>query len=562
MVNLNNLELLQILPSSVSGDKNARAVAKALDPEIQSVSRDIREALIVSRIDELSEPVLDLLAWQWHVDFYEPDKLPVQLKRALVKNSIAWHRKKGTLWAVKQVLLDLGLEPEIREWFEIGTAPYTFSVEAKWKGDPARVNDFLGSDTDSLIRLAVEAAKPVRAGTAYVIILPDPPDIGLGEDHICAHDVCFWAHGLWPRPVIAVVPCVEGVHSSASFSRMSSVRRALFSLAPQFDEAKFGRWAALSMRCRSSSASRFRRRRNERDNRAVYVEKAFAQGFFDEGNCLGSLNCVYAPRYYHVAEAGNLDAAEWGAYVEPSGWRPIYRYFVKKIGLFLQILPPSVSDFITEVRFERKCGRGEPRESIIGLGILYVSTLRQPGRWRGEWRGEWRKEEPLDWKSTEAMMRNGMFSEAVLSLSLDSVYAPGERLMFTAASGAGSETVYAHRDERINKMRRVSERWRGEWRGKWRKEEPQNWKFTEAMMRSGMLSEAVLSLSLDSVYAPGERLMFTAASGAGSETVYAHRDERINKIRRVSERWRGKWRGEWRRPDIARTRGAMAECSD
>jgi P2-related tail formation protein len=95
MIDLKSLKLEDILPSSITGDSQVNSAAHALDAELREVTADTREALIVSRIDELPENVLDLLAWQWHVDFYEPEKLPVALKRNLIKSSILWHRKKA-----------------------------------------------------------------------------------------------------------------------------------------------------------------------------------------------------------------------------------------------------------------------------------------------------------------------------------------------------------------------------------------------------------------------------------------------------------------------------------
>ena len=73
------ISLRDIIPNSIAHDKNVQAIIKATDPEFQKVSQDTREAFIISRINELHENVIDLLAWQWHVDFYEPD-LPIATK--------------------------------------------------------------------------------------------------------------------------------------------------------------------------------------------------------------------------------------------------------------------------------------------------------------------------------------------------------------------------------------------------------------------------------------------------------------------------------------------------
>ena len=98
---------------------------------MRSVSQDIRETLILSRIDELSKPVVDLLAWQWHVDFYELART-LKMKRAMVKGSIPWHRKKGTRWAILKALEMLGVKGTFIPWWEVpGAKPYTFAIEAE-----------------------------------------------------------------------------------------------------------------------------------------------------------------------------------------------------------------------------------------------------------------------------------------------------------------------------------------------------------------------------------------------------------------------------------------------
>ena len=186
------LSLADIIPSSIADDPNVQAIVRAVDPELQSVSQDIRETLILSRLDELPEPVVDLLAWQFHVDLYEPT-LPIDVKRTLVRDSIPWHRKKGTRWAVRRALENLGFVPTIKEWFEpdMGTEPHTFSVSGYYKDDPLHI-DFLGPDTENILIRAVEMAKPVRSYLIFLMVAPPPPDMA---DHICRWDWCTWDHG-------------------------------------------------------------------------------------------------------------------------------------------------------------------------------------------------------------------------------------------------------------------------------------------------------------------------------------------------------------------------------
>ena len=61
---LEKISLRDIIPSSIAHDKNIQAIIKAIDPEFQKVSQDTREAFIISRVNELPENVIDLLAWQ------------------------------------------------------------------------------------------------------------------------------------------------------------------------------------------------------------------------------------------------------------------------------------------------------------------------------------------------------------------------------------------------------------------------------------------------------------------------------------------------------------------
>ena len=97
------ISLHDVIPHSISGDKNVQAILRAADPQLNEVSQSVREAFILSRLNELPENVIDLLAWQWHVDFYEPE-LPIATKRELVRESISWHRKKGTKAAIISAL--------------------------------------------------------------------------------------------------------------------------------------------------------------------------------------------------------------------------------------------------------------------------------------------------------------------------------------------------------------------------------------------------------------------------------------------------------------------------
>ncbi|WP_051650220.1 phage tail protein I [Selenomonas sp. AB3002] len=162
------LSLLEILPESIRGDPQIEAAASALDAELQAVTADIKENLLISRIDELPERVLDLLAWQWHVDFYRPLGMDIDTKRRLIRESIAWHRIKGTPAAVEKVLAAAFVESWVEEWYEYGGSPGYFRVT---------ISDVITDPEEQAnILAAINSAKNERSwldALRYLLVLKD-----------------------------------------------------------------------------------------------------------------------------------------------------------------------------------------------------------------------------------------------------------------------------------------------------------------------------------------------------------------------------------------------------
>ncbi|APX17813.1 phage tail protein I (plasmid) [Phaeobacter inhibens] len=69
--------------------------------------------------DTYPEHLLHWPAWERSVEVWD-HSWPADVKRAVIKRSIAVHRWKGTRWAVEEALAAIGFEAEIREWFEFG----------------------------------------------------------------------------------------------------------------------------------------------------------------------------------------------------------------------------------------------------------------------------------------------------------------------------------------------------------------------------------------------------------------------------------------------------------
>ncbi len=154
MVDITAIRLIDLVPPSIRDDPEVQAAAAALEGELQDVTAAIPTVLLISRIDELPEDVIDALAWQWHVDFYEQGFSLAQ-KRVLVKTSIAQHRKKGTPWAVEQVVKAIWDDAVVQEWWEYGGDPFHFRV--------VRIGGQVSPEAYPRLKRAVDLVKNVRS---------------------------------------------------------------------------------------------------------------------------------------------------------------------------------------------------------------------------------------------------------------------------------------------------------------------------------------------------------------------------------------------------------------
>lgn len=155
MSKLKDFDLKPILPSSISGDKGVKETADAVSEALNAVTDLIPMELVYSRMDSLPEEILDVLAWQFHVDDYD-DTANIETKRRQIRTAIAIHRYKGTVFAVRQVVDSLAGGSKLKEWYEYGGKAYHFHVE----GMPDEVRS--GAAVDTLTR-AINNAKNVRS---------------------------------------------------------------------------------------------------------------------------------------------------------------------------------------------------------------------------------------------------------------------------------------------------------------------------------------------------------------------------------------------------------------
>lgn len=128
MLNLGDIKLAETLPQSISSDEQVKDICKAIEQRLWEIKKQSAFVLLLPRLNELSEALVDELAWEYHVDFYTLD-LTLEKKRALVRKAIAWHRIKGTPAAVESVCSAVFQSASVEENWQYGGEPYHFKVK-------------------------------------------------------------------------------------------------------------------------------------------------------------------------------------------------------------------------------------------------------------------------------------------------------------------------------------------------------------------------------------------------------------------------------------------------
>jgi phage tail P2-like protein len=123
-----------IAPSSITGDPQVQAAGEAIDDELLAIYECMAAVpggiLFWPFTDQLESPMLDVIAWEMHVDVWAgwDGDLNTAQKRELINKSIDWHQHLGTKYAVEQMLKTVFRTGYVQEWFSYSGNPYFFRV--------------------------------------------------------------------------------------------------------------------------------------------------------------------------------------------------------------------------------------------------------------------------------------------------------------------------------------------------------------------------------------------------------------------------------------------------
>lgn len=107
--------------------------------------------------------LLPWLAWAKSVDGWD-EAVTEPARRALIRQSFAIHKRKGTVGAVRRALGALGVAVDFREWHDIpGAAPHTFGLVAWVNDNPADENAVLTPQLYQRLRRLVDQTRNERS---------------------------------------------------------------------------------------------------------------------------------------------------------------------------------------------------------------------------------------------------------------------------------------------------------------------------------------------------------------------------------------------------------------
>ena len=122
----------------LASDKDQLALAQAVADHLVDLYRDTDLLSIYARIDELPEELLDILAYDFKIDWWDKG-FTVAEKRQLMKDSWEVHRHLGTKGSVETAISAI-YNTKVCDWYEYDGRPYHYKLEVDTESFPDAVS--------------------------------------------------------------------------------------------------------------------------------------------------------------------------------------------------------------------------------------------------------------------------------------------------------------------------------------------------------------------------------------------------------------------------------------
>lgn len=130
---LTELALISLQTAFMQRDLTTRGMCEAVQGNLSNSIASVYNIMMYQMLNtatdtKFANELIDELAWQFHTDYYDKSA-DFEVKKALVKQSIKLHQKKGTPQAVIDLIRTaFPTDVYLLEWFNYGGKPYHFKL--------------------------------------------------------------------------------------------------------------------------------------------------------------------------------------------------------------------------------------------------------------------------------------------------------------------------------------------------------------------------------------------------------------------------------------------------
>lgn len=123
-----NVQWEELLPEALRKDERIAALAQVIAKQKRKIADEIWRVRVWTEIDRMPEKILDLLAYDMKIDWWD-DGYSIEEKRRTIKSAWSVHERMGTKAAVETAISAIYPGTKVKEWFEYGGDPYMFRLE-------------------------------------------------------------------------------------------------------------------------------------------------------------------------------------------------------------------------------------------------------------------------------------------------------------------------------------------------------------------------------------------------------------------------------------------------
>lgn len=140
---IDNPNMLKLLPQFMRDDETNKALSSAMDSLLSEAGKRAKTVRKWDQIDSMNHVQLDEMAWELNVDWWD-SSFSLETKRSVIKTCYRVLEKRGTKWAVEELVTSAFGMGQVIEWFEYDGQPFMFKIRTNATLTKDGMSYFLG----------------------------------------------------------------------------------------------------------------------------------------------------------------------------------------------------------------------------------------------------------------------------------------------------------------------------------------------------------------------------------------------------------------------------------